>query len=328
MFVDKLVRLWNIWKGRICYINIRFRTQLYSNRFWQGAPLYPHPTWGPHGSSVGWVTIRPYLQFPTNRPSGRTEIEERQVRQSPAENTQAFIQCNSQRPLLQYNLSYRSTTNFQQNNILHLVVVTDVAKWLDEENTRYATCTKKTSKENSKYLFSYITFVLLLTLSHYCCANSQFNMTLYLYGSVNCVVLTDVELAHINNMAHIFTCMKLNRWSNLEETIMHALCIRYQPKSQKITLSTNQSRLFLVQFLYKIMSQVQSFLFWIRLSQGLGKQNRFQIGCDVFRVKAFVSLCSHSTGGCMRGSKRMGIETVAKNNGERIMKKLWFRGGV
>ena len=34
------------------------------------------------------------------------------------------------------------------------------------------------------------------------------------------------------------------------------------------------------------------------------------------------SIMSHSTGGCMRGSKRMGIETVAKNNGERIIKKL------
>ena len=42
----------------------------------------------------------------------------------------------------------------------------------------------------------------------------------------------------------------------------------------------------------------------------------------VFRGKVFVSLCSHSTGGCMSGSKRMGIETVVKNNGERIMKKL------
>ena len=31
----------------------------------------------------------------------------------------------------------------------------------------------------------------------------------------------------------------------------------------------------------------------------------------------------------MRGSKRMGIiETVAKNNGEGIIKKLWYRGGV
>ena len=30
----------------------------------------------------------------------------------------------------------------------------------------------------------------------------------------------------------------------------------------------------------------------------------------------------------MRGSKRLGIETVVKNNGERIMKKLRYRGGV
>ena len=30
----------------------------------------------------------------------------------------------------------------------------------------------------------------------------------------------------------------------------------------------------------------------------------------------------------MRGSKRMGIETVTKNNGERIINKLWCRGGV
>ena len=29
----------------------------------------------------------------------------------------------------------------------------------------------------------------------------------------------------------------------------------------------------------------------------------------------------------MRGSKRIGIETVAKNNGERIIKKLWYRAG-
>ena len=48
--------------------------------------------------------------------------------------------------------------------------------------------------------------------------------------------------------------------------------------------------------------------------------------------KKIVSLGSHSTGGCMRGwkafLKRMGIETVAKNNGEGIIKKLWYRGGV
>ena len=30
----------------------------------------------------------------------------------------------------------------------------------------------------------------------------------------------------------------------------------------------------------------------------------------------------------MRGSKRLGIETVVKNNGERVMKKLRYRGGV
>ena len=30
----------------------------------------------------------------------------------------------------------------------------------------------------------------------------------------------------------------------------------------------------------------------------------------------------------MRGSKRIGMETVVKNNGERIIKKLWYRGGM
>ena len=30
----------------------------------------------------------------------------------------------------------------------------------------------------------------------------------------------------------------------------------------------------------------------------------------------------------MRDSKRIGIETVAKNNGERIIKKLRYRGWV
>ena len=30
----------------------------------------------------------------------------------------------------------------------------------------------------------------------------------------------------------------------------------------------------------------------------------------------------------MHGSKRKGFETVVKNNGERIIKKLWYRGGV
>ena len=30
----------------------------------------------------------------------------------------------------------------------------------------------------------------------------------------------------------------------------------------------------------------------------------------------------------MRSSKRIGIETVGKNNGERIIKKLRYRGGV
>ena len=30
----------------------------------------------------------------------------------------------------------------------------------------------------------------------------------------------------------------------------------------------------------------------------------------------------------MHGSKRVGIETVVTNNGERIIKKLQYRGGV
>ena len=30
----------------------------------------------------------------------------------------------------------------------------------------------------------------------------------------------------------------------------------------------------------------------------------------------------------MHGSTRIGIETVVKNNGERIIKKLRYRGGV
>ena len=45
-------------------------------------------------------------------------------------------------------------------------------------------------------------------------------------------------------------------------------------------------------------------------------------------VKVFVSLCSYSTGRCVRGSKQIGIETVGKNNGERIIKELRYRGGV
>ena len=30
----------------------------------------------------------------------------------------------------------------------------------------------------------------------------------------------------------------------------------------------------------------------------------------------------------MRSSKRIGIETVVKNKAEKIIKKLWYRGGV
>ena len=30
----------------------------------------------------------------------------------------------------------------------------------------------------------------------------------------------------------------------------------------------------------------------------------------------------------MRNSKRIGIETVVQNNGERIIKKLRYRGGI
>ena len=33
-------------------------------------------------------------------------------------------------------------------------------------------------------------------------------------------------------------------------------------------------------------------------------------------VEVFVSLCSCSVGGCVRGSERMGIETVEENGGE------------
>ena len=35
------------------------------------------------------------------------------------------------------------------------------------------------------------------------------------------------------------------------------------------------------------------------------------------RVKVFVSLCSNSTGRCVRSSKRIGTETFMKNDGER-----------
>ena len=37
-------------------------------------------------------------------------------------------------------------------------------------------------------------------------------------------------------------------------------------------------------------------------------------------MKVFVSLCSYSTGRCVRGSEQIGIETVVKNNSERIIK--------
>ena len=43
------------------------------------------------------------------------------------------------------------------------------------------------------------------------------------------------------------------------------------------------------------------------------------------RVKVFVSLCSYSTGSCMRSSKHMGAETFVKNNGERFI-ELWNMG--
>ena len=70
-----------------------------------------------------------------------------------------------------------------------------------------------------------------------------------------------------------------------------------------------------------------SFLFIINSHKpGPGPKAGFLIGCD--RVKVFVSLFSHSTGRCMRVSKRIGIETVGENNGERIMNKLRYRGGV
>ena len=78
----------------------------------------------------------------------------------------------------------------------------------------------------------------------------------------------------------------------------HALWIKVKSKytTEKVIIGQLTFH-FQAQFLYKIISQFPSFLFWIRLSQGLGKQNRFPIGCDVFWVKVFVSLCSHSTGG-------------------------------
>ena len=43
------------------------------------------------------------------------------------------------------------------------------------------------------------------------------------------------------------------------------------------------------------------------------------------RVEVFVSLCSYSTGRCVRCLKRLGIETFVENNGERII-GLWNRG--
>ena len=46
---------------------------------------------------------------------------------------------------------------------------------------------------------------------------------------------------------------------------------------------------------------------------------------DVLRrsqARVFVSLFSCSTGGCMHGSKRIGIETVVKNNGERFNEEI------
>ena len=41
-----------------------------------------------------------------------------------------------------------------------------------------------------------------------------------------------------------------------------------------------------------------------------------------------VSSTLHYISGCMHDSKRIGIETVVKNNGDWIIKKLQYMGGV
>ena len=77
-------------------------------------------------------------------------------------------------------------------------------------------------------------------------------------------------------------------------------------------------------------SQLVAFLFILNLHKPAKPRPKSRV-FDWLRhndVKVFVSLCSYSTGMCVRGFKQIDIETVGKNNRERIIKKLRYRGGV
>ena len=76
-------------------------------------------------------------------------------------------------------------------------------------------------------------------------------------------------------------------------------------------------------------NQLVAFLFILNLHKPEpGPKSRVFDWLRHSEVKVFVSLCSYSTCRCVRGSEQIGIETVGKNNGERMIQWLRYRGGV
>ena len=75
-----------------------------------------------------------------------------------------------------------------------------------------------------------------------------------------------------------------------------------------------QHKIFQLRF---FTEQSVSFLFILNShAQGIGPIILVPDWLRRSRVKVFVSLCSYSTGGCVRSSKQIGAETFVKNNGK------------
>ena len=87
--------------------------------------------------------------------------------------------------------------------------------------------------------------------------------------------------------------------------------------------SKNSTLNFLTSFYFQLRfftEQSVSFLFILNShTRGIGPIILVPDWLRRSRLKVFVSLCSYSTGRCVRSSKQIGAETFVKNNGERII---------
>ena len=123
------------------------------------------------------------------------------------------------------------------------------------------------------------------------------------------------------NERNLYPCLFRGRQACTCAVNKYLCNLNAQHKNKLFSIHFSFKHVIWLNFAYFQNNQLVAFLFIPNSHEpGLGPKSRVLDWLRCSEVKVFVSLCSYLTGRCVRGSEQIGIETVVKNNGERIIK--------